>query len=295
MSAFIQANGHMMMGWSEFEAGGVVPNAAVMDWQTGSSSQAGLVASNNLPVVMSPDTTCYINYVEGSSANLPIEPPFVVGGTPSYLSLSSVYGFNPIPSGLASQYQSNILGAQCNLWGEYVPSFYNMMFKMWPRETAMSEITWTPRAQQSFSGFTNRLAVQKQRFAAMGLNYDHESIPAIGSWSNVGTGGTTLNFDITTNVTASGEIDISFWYLTGSGLNISSVALLVNGTQVDIDTHSGTASGYQAGSQPFIPIFTLYVLHLPEFKPGATYIVRAVVAGSTGTATSGTVYMPNWD
>ncbi len=295
MSAFIQANGHMMMGWSEYEAGGVVPNAAVMDWQVGSSSQAGLVASNNLPVVMSPDTTCYINYVEGNSANLPIEPPFVVGGNPSYLSLSSVYGFNPIPSGLAAQYQSNILGAQCNLWGEYVPSFYNMMFKMWPRETAMSEITWTPRAQQSFSGFTNRLAVQKQRFAAMGLNYDHESIPVIGTWSSVGTGGTTLNFDITTNVTAAGEIDISFWYLSGSPLSISSVALLVNGTQVDIDTHSGTASGYQPGSQPFIPIFTLYILHLPEFKPGATYSVRAVVAGSGGTATSGTVYMPNWD
>jgi hexosaminidase len=298
MSAFIQANGRMMMGWSEYEAGGVVPNAAVMDWQTGSSSQAGLVASNNLPVVMSPDTTCYINYVEGNSANLPIDPPFVVGGTPSYLSLSTVYGFNPIPSGLAAQYQTNILGAQCNLWGEYVPSFYNMMLKMWPRETAMAEITWTPRAQQSFSNFTNRLAVQKQRFTAMGLNYDHESIPTIGTWSNVGTGGATLNFDITTNVTAAGEIDISFWYLSGSPLNISSVALLVNGTQVDIDTHSGTAganaSNYQT-TEPFIPIYTLYIVRLPEFKPGATYTIRAAVAGSGGTATSGTVYMPNWD
>jgi hypothetical protein len=166
---------------------------------------------------------------------------------------------------------------------------------MWPRETAMSEITWTPKASQNFASFTNRLAVHEQRLAAAGVNYDHETIPTIGTWSNVGTGGTTLTFDITTNVTAAGEIDISFWYLTGSALNISSVALLVNGTQVDIDAHSGTASGYQAGSQPFIPIFTLYIVRLPEYKPGATYTIRAAVAGSGGTATSGTVYMPNWD
>ena len=73
------------------------------------------------------------------------------------------------------------------------------------------------------------------------------------------------------------------------------MALLVNGTQVDIDTHSGNADGYQAGSEPYIPVFTLYIVRLPEFKPGATYTVQAVVAGSGGTATSGTVYMPNWD
>ena len=72
------------------------------------------------------------------------------------------------------------------------------------------------------------------------------------------------------------------------------MALLVNGVQVDIDTHAGTASGYQ-GTQPYIPIFTLYVLHLPETKPGATYTIQAVVAGSGGTSGSGTIYLPNWN
>jgi hexosaminidase len=178
-----------------------------------------------------------------------------------------------------------------------VPSFRNAMFKMFPRETAMTEITWTPRASQSYSSFTNRLAIHEQRLAQMGVNYDHENIPQIGGWTNVTTGGTTLNLDITTNVTAAGEIDVSFWYLSGSPLAITSVALLVNGVQVDVDTHSGTAEStatYQ-GTEPFIPIFTLYIVHLPELIPGATYAVRAVVAGSGGTATSGTIYLPNWN
>ncbi len=298
VSAFLNAHGRTMIGWSEIESSslGVVPNAAVMDWETSPNSYAVPVAEAGLPVVMSPDSTCYINYVEGTgSGSLPIEPPFVVGGTPSYLSLSSVYAFNPIPSGLPAQYTNNILGAQCNLWGEYVPSFRNVMFKMFPRETAMAEVTWTPLASQNFSSFTSRLAVEEQRFTSMGLNYDHESIPTIGTWSSVPTSGSTLNFNITPNVTAAGEIDISFWYLSGSPLAISSVALLVNGVQVDIDTHSGTASGYRPGSEPFIPIFTLYIVHLPELIPGATYTIQAVVAGSGGTATSGTIYMPNWN
>ena len=161
-------------------------------------------------------------------------------GTPSYLSLSNVYSFNPIPAGLSAQYTNNILGAQCTLFGEYVPSFKNAMFKLFPRSSAMSEITWTPLASQNYSSFTNRLVVQKQRFTQMGLNYDHESIPTIGSWSNVATSGSTLTYDITTNVTAAGEIDVSFWYLSGSPLSISSVALLVNGVQVDIDVHTGS-------------------------------------------------------
>ena len=87
LSSFIQAHGHMMIGWTETENGAtVIPNAGVMDWQTGSSSKAVAVAEAGLPVVMAPDADCYINYVEGTSSSLPIEPPFVVGGTPSYLS-----------------------------------------------------------------------------------------------------------------------------------------------------------------------------------------------------------------
>src|ERR1035438_9297171 len=105
------------------------------------------------------------------------------------------------------------------------------MYKMFPRESAMAEITWTPLAEQNYGSFTSRLAVQKQRFAQMGVNYNHEAIPQIGSWGpTVSTNATTMNWDITANVTAAGEIDVNFWYTTGAdALSITSVALLQNG------------------------------------------------------------------
>jgi hexosaminidase len=297
LAAFIQSKGRVMIGWSEYEAGGVVPNAAVMDWE---ATEGATVAEAGLPVVECPDTSpgLYVNYIEGTgTGSLPYDPPFVVGGVPSYSSLAGVYAFNPIPSGLPSQYDANILGAQCNAFAEYIPSFRNVMLKMFPRETALAEITWSPLASQSFSGFTNRLVTQEQRFNYMGVNYDHESIPQIGSWSGSPSATpTTTSYNITPNVTAAGEIDVSFWLNSGAAYTITSVALLVNGTQVDIDTHTGTASGsnYQPGSEPFIPLFTLYVLHLPETKPGATYTIQTVTQG-TGSPSSGTVYLPNWN
>jgi hexosaminidase len=293
---FVQAHGHTMIGWTEFEYDGIIPNAALMEWRTGDLSEVTNAVEAGVPVVMSPDANCYINYIEGSgSGNFKTEPPFQFTHSPSYLSVNSIYNFNPVLPGL-SAYTNYILGAQCNLWGEYVPSFENVMFKMFPRETALAEITWTPRASQSYTSFTNRLVAQKQRFTQMGVNYDHEAIPQIGSWASVPTSGTTLISDITTNVTAAGEIDVNFWWLSGTPLAISSVALLVNNVQVDVDTHAGTAttsSSYNAA--PYIPLFTLYVLHLPELVPGATYYIEAKVAGSGGTSGTGTVYMPNWN
>ncbi len=289
IASFLQANGRVMMGWTEFENGGIVTNAALMDWQTGNASQAVAVAQAGLPVVMTPDSTCYVNYVEGSRSNLNTEPPFIVGGAPAFLTLSNIYTYNPNPAGLAAQYTNNIIGAQGTLFGEYVPSLRNVMFKLFPRETAMAELTWTPLNLQNYTNFTNRLVVQDQRFNQMGVNYNHETIPQIGSWGpTVSTSPTTMNWDITTNVTAAGELDVNFFFTGGANnLVITSVALLQNGVPVDIDVHEGFAASS--------PVFSIYVLHLPETKLGATYTIQAVVAGYGGTASSGVVYLPNWN
>lgn len=288
MAAFVQASGRTMIAWTEFENGGVVPNAALMDWQTGSSSQAVNAATNGAKVVMSPNSNWYINYEE--STNLNYEPPFFVGGAPAYSSLSNVYGYNPIPAALPGAFKTNILGGQCNLWGEYVPSFRNVMFKLFPRACAVAEATWTPTASKNFTSFTNRLAIHEQRLDRMGVNYDHELVPLIGSWGpTVSAGPATLTWDITTNITATGEIDVNFVWTTGTaGLQINSVALVQNGTVVDTDAHTGIASKTTAA-------YTLYILRLPETKPGAVYKIQAVVSGYNGTSSSGAVYLPNWN
>jgi hypothetical protein len=155
---------------------------------------------------------------------------------------------------------------------------------------ALAELTWTPSGSKNYNSFTNRLVAHERRLAQMGVNYNHETIPQIATWGpSVSTTPTSNSWDITPYVTAAGEYDVNFFRTSGAnGLAISSVALLQNGVQVDVDIHNGLAQGGMS-------VYTLYIVHLPETKPGATYTIQAVYAGAGGTATSGTVYLPNWN
>jgi hexosaminidase len=307
LASFIHANGRTMIGWSEIEAYNIVTNAVVMDW-TGSAAVAAAEAGQY--AVMSPSGSpgtpgCYLNYCEtgtnGASTMPPSEPYFIVGGECEVLTVSNAYAFEPVPSGLTGASTNFILGAQCNLWGEYVPSPQNVEFKLFPRLSAMAELTWTPAASKSYSSFTNRLVTLEQRLTQMGINYNHESVIAqIGTWGpTVATKSptyTTVNYTITTNVTQAGEIDVNFYYTSGAdALDVTSVALLENGVQVDIDASYTGFAGLAEYIQSTGHNMACFVLHLPSFTPGATYTIQASIAGAGGTASSGTVYLVNWN
>ena len=295
LNAFIQANGRSMISWSEYDSYEVVPNAAVMDWEaTNAGGVTIAVAESGNKVVGAVDNNCYLNYVEGT--NLTYEPPFIVGSTPSYNSISNIYSFNPVPAGLPAQYDTNIMGAECTLFTEYVPSYENVMYKMFPRACAMAETTWTPLASQSFTNFMQRLPLDEQRLAAMGANYNHETIPAVGTWGSVPSGTSTLQWNITTNVTSAGEIDVNFACTPATnGLVIGWADVSENGTEIDRDTHNGYAQNYSSYTGGYTTNKTIYVLHLPVYQPGATYTIGASVQGIGSTNCSGTVYLPNWN
>jgi hexosaminidase len=310
MANFLKANGRTMIGWSEFEGGGTVPNAGVMDW-VNPSTAAITTAEAGLPAIMAPDTATYINYpmtlagrLFGSGVfNDPLfEPDY--NNSNSVTTLSTIYNFEPIPSGLPSQFNTNILGAECAEWAEYIPSLINEEFKAFPRMCAMAEVTWTPAASKNLTDFTNRLVTHEQRLTAMGINFDTVSGIQIGTWGpTVSTSHTTVNYTATSAITNAGDINVDFHYTGGANyLNIYSVSLLVNGVQVDTSGTDGGSSGASyigfsglaagGNSNPNQPYF---VLHLKNYVAGATYTIQAVIGAVTSTATSGTVYIENWN
>jgi hexosaminidase len=166
-----------------------------------------------------------------------------------------------------------------------------MEFRMYPRLAALAEGNWTPAALKNYTDFTNRLVIHKQRLKAMGVNYNPSATPPqIGSWTSnqITLNYSTLAWDITSSVTAAGEVDVSFCWKTGAnGLDIEWAALLENGVEIDRDTHAGFT-----GATPVKPA---YVLRLPARRPGATYTLQASAAGRGGTNSVGIVYRPNWD
>jgi len=302
MSAFLQSQGKTMMGWSEFEAGGIVPNAILEDWETGTNSFAVQAATSGEKVVMAPDVYTYLNYYMNATnwaqgTYYPVGEPYF-NSSNSVLTLSNVYNYEPVPTNLPAQYVSNILGTECAEWAEYIPSTRNEEFKAFPRLCAMAEVQWTQAALKNYTNFTQRLATHEQRLAAMGMNYNGTNTIAIGTWGpTVSTSTNTFTYDITSYVKSAGDINLDFHYTGGpNALNIYSTALLVNGVTVDADNtgYAGYA-GPKPGYSPAIGNLPYFVLHLKTFVPGATYQVQATCAGYTGTSCSGTIYMVNWN
>jgi len=166
MEKFLNAQGRQLIGWDEILEGGLAPNAAVMSWR---GTQGGIDAAKaGHPVVMTPTSNCYFDYYQGN----PETEPLAIGG---FLPLEKVYSFDPVPQGLSADEAKMILGAQANLWTEYISDTTHADYMTFPRLTALSEICWTSPGHKNFEDFSLRLSQQLKRFDAIGINYSKTS------------------------------------------------------------------------------------------------------------------------
>jgi hexosaminidase len=160
---FIKAKNRRLIGWSEISHGGLAPDAAVMDWVGGAVAAAG--AGHD--VVMSPLADCYFDHYQ--STNHAAEPHSIGG----FLPWQQVYAYEPVPPALAPENRRHILGAQANLWTEYVPDFRHVEYMVFPRACALAEVDWSPKASRDREDFERRLRVHYERLKELGINYRH--------------------------------------------------------------------------------------------------------------------------
>ena len=160
---FVSANGRTLIGWSEIARGGLAQSAVVMDWIGGGKA----AATDGHDVVMTPTSFCYFDYYQSRDH---ATEPRAIGG---YLPLAKVYSFDPVPAGLAPEFQSHILGAQGNLWTEYVPNLKHAEYMAFPRLSALAEVAWSAPAARHWDDFRRRLRIQEQRLDELGINYRH--------------------------------------------------------------------------------------------------------------------------
>ena len=163
IDSYLTSRGRRLVGWDEILEGGLAPGATVMSWRGEKGGIAAARAGHD--VVMAPTTYTYLDYYQ--SANRDSEP-LAIGGL---LPLDSVYGYEPIPADLEPQYAKHVLGAQGQLWTEYMPTSRQVEYMAFPRMTALAEVVWTPRERKDFGDFSRRLAVHLRRLDALQVNY----------------------------------------------------------------------------------------------------------------------------
>lgn len=85
--------------------------------------------------------------------------------------LEKAYTFDPIPESLEARYHSHILGLECPIWTERVPSWQRLDFQVFPRALAYAETGWTPKDRRSYLDFIERLRLALPRLDAMCVYY----------------------------------------------------------------------------------------------------------------------------
>lgn len=146
---FVNSRGRDIIGWDEILEGGLAPNATVMSWR---GEQGGIEAAQaKHKVIMTPGKYCYFDFYQE-------DPEFAPLSIGKFLPLDTVYSYNPIPAVLTAEEQTYIIGAQANLWSEYIPDALDMEYMAFPRLQAMAEVLWTQPTRKNFDRFTQILA-----------------------------------------------------------------------------------------------------------------------------------------
>ncbi|MEJ2184734.1 MAG: family 20 glycosylhydrolase [Gemmatimonadota bacterium] len=159
---FLTAHGRRLIGWDEILQGGLAPGATVMSWR----GMAGGIAAaqQGHDVIMTPGNYVYLDHYQGD----PRDEPLAIGG---YTPLDTVYAFEPVPAELTPAEARHVIGAQGNVWTEYIPDFRQVEYMAYPRALALAEVLWSPRRARNWPGFLRRLSHQFERLDALDVNY----------------------------------------------------------------------------------------------------------------------------
>ena len=160
---FLNSKGRRIIGWDEILEGDVAPNATVMSWR---GMEGGIEAAQlGHDVIMTPTSFCYFDYYQTADTQ---DEPLGIGG---YVPIEKVYSLEPVPAALTKEQGKHILGAQANLWTEYIASTEHVEYMILPRMAALAEVQWTQPEKKDFKDFTTRLARLMKFYQRDGFNY----------------------------------------------------------------------------------------------------------------------------
>jgi hexosaminidase len=162
MTGFLRGLGRTAVVWDEAVADDLDENTIVMAWR---SERHGLAAAaRGFQVVMSPQERTYFDWHQTDDPGEPVAQPGVT-------TLQQVYEYDPSPARLAADVRRHIIGAQGQLWTEYLPTPQRVDDMAYPRLCALAERAWSSADTDysTYSDFADRLATHAQRLSSAGV------------------------------------------------------------------------------------------------------------------------------
>ncbi len=161
MEKYLNNKGRTLIGWDEILEGGLAPNAVVMSWRGEAGGIQAAQESHN--VIMSPGNPVYFDHTQSEN-----EDSVTIGG---FNPIEKVYAYEPIPAKLSVKEAKYILGAQANVWTEYMKNTSKVEYMIFPRMSALSEILWSEKEDKNWGEFEKKLMMQFKRYDLWKANY----------------------------------------------------------------------------------------------------------------------------
>ncbi|HUR65742.1 MAG TPA: family 20 glycosylhydrolase [Chitinophagaceae bacterium] len=161
MEKYLNKNGKILIGWDEILEGGLAPNAVVMSWR---GEKGGIdAAKQKHNVIMTPGNPVYFDHTQSEN-----EDSVTIGG---FNPIEKVYAYEPVPKELSTDEEKYVLGAQANMWAEYMKNTKKVEYMLFPRISALSEVLWSKKENRNWDDFQKRLLVQFKRYDQWKVNY----------------------------------------------------------------------------------------------------------------------------
>lgn len=158
---YLNSKGKSLIGWDEILEGGLAPNAIVMSWR---GESGGIEAARQKhQVIMTPGNPVYFDHSQSEN-----EDSVTIGG---YNPIDKVYAWDPLPKELSAEAHSYILGAQANVWTEYMDNPSKVEYMIFPRMAALSELLWTEKGKKDWKAFERKLPTQLRRYESWKANF----------------------------------------------------------------------------------------------------------------------------
>ena len=146
---YLISKGRRIIGWDEILEGDVNASAMIMSWR---GVKGGLeAAEKGHDVVMAPTSHGYFDYYQTNPEDWNNPTLFK-----AYLPMERVYSLDPSPDSLSVVAKKHIIGAQANIWTEYIAYKNLLEYQMLPRAAAMSEVQWVMPKQKNYGEFLER-------------------------------------------------------------------------------------------------------------------------------------------
>jgi hexosaminidase len=163
LSEVLEESGHQVIAWDEVLDAEVPETTVIAAWR---SEEKGVEAAlRGHYVVMMPMQYLYFDWLSSENPSEPV----AVHPAPFVTTWEKVYSYNVIPSELNSLQRKQILGAQAQLWTEYIATRDRMDYMAFPRLSAFAEVVWGTK--EELDSFRPRLVRHLARLSLAGVQF----------------------------------------------------------------------------------------------------------------------------